>query len=93
MQIPSNTFQGSAAADLMVQSGHKMHLRKCLLLLLLLSRMPHLLQIPSDTFQGSAAADLMVNSGHRNIGLVYEDTPYGYGLGFSLIAAFTSREC
>jgi hypothetical protein len=34
----------------------------------------------------------MVNSGHKNIGLVYEDTPYGYGLGFSLIAAFTSRE-
>jgi hypothetical protein len=38
-----------------------------LLLLLLLSRMPHLLQIPSDTFQGSAAADLMVNSRNKSI--------------------------
>jgi ABC-type branched-subunit amino acid transport system substrate-binding protein len=55
-------------------------------------RLLHVLQVPSDTFQGSAAADLMVNSGHQNIALVYEDTPYGYGLGFAFIAAFTSRE-
>lgn len=47
--------------------------------------------VPSDTFQGSAIADLLVNSGHKNIGLVYEDTPYGYGLGFSFIASFTSH--
>ncbi|KAF6261902.1 periplasmic binding protein-like I [Scenedesmus sp. NREL 46B-D3] len=46
--------------------------------------------IPSDTYQGSAVADLVSNRGLKNIGLVYEDTAYGYGLGFSFIAAFTS---
>jgi ABC-type branched-subunit amino acid transport system substrate-binding protein len=92
---PSDTYQGGAAADLMVNINHspfsaistkyaQTHLLVTALLLFT--------QIPSDTYQGGAAADLMVNTNHKNIALVYEDTPYGYGLGFAFIAAFTSRE-
>jgi hypothetical protein len=30
--------------------------------------------------------------GGRNAGLVYEDSPYGYGLAFNFIAGFTKSE-
>lgn len=48
--------------------------------------------MPSDRYQGMAAADLIVRNGGRNVGVIYEDSPYGYGLAFSFIAAFTPRK-
>jgi ABC-type branched-subunit amino acid transport system substrate-binding protein len=49
-------------------------------------------QVPSDRYQGVAAAGLVARSGSRNVGLVYEDAAYGYGLAFNFIAGFTSGE-
>eukprot|EP00775_Hariotina_reticulata_P002127 gene2127-2446_t len=47
--------------------------------------------VPSDRYQGVAAAELVYRDGGRNAGLVYEDSPYGYGLAFNFIAGFTKR--
>jgi ABC-type branched-subunit amino acid transport system substrate-binding protein len=48
------------------------------------------LQVPSDRYQGVAAANLVYRNGSRNVGLVYEDAAYGYGLAFNFIAGFTN---
>lgn len=52
-------------------------------------RSDHCLQVPSDRYQGVAAANLVYGNGSRNVGLVYEDAAYGYGLAFNFIAGFT----
>ena len=51
-----------------------------------------LVQVPSDRYQGVALAKLMYQDGARAVGLVYEDSTYGYGLAFNFIAAFTNGE-
>eukprot|EP00775_Hariotina_reticulata_P002011 gene2011-2333_t len=45
--------------------------------------------VPSDKSQGGAAAKLLYQKGARNVGLVYEDTPYGYYLGANFLDGFT----
>jgi hypothetical protein len=50
------------------------------------------IQVPSDRFQGVAAADLVYRNGSRNVGVLYEDAAYGYGLAFNFIAGFTKGE-
>lgn len=44
-----------------------------------------------DRYQGVAAANLIFRRGGRNIGLVYENNQYGYGLAYNVIAGFTSQ--
>ncbi|KAF6254600.1 periplasmic binding protein-like I [Scenedesmus sp. NREL 46B-D3] len=56
-----------------------------------LSRADYFLRtVPSDRYQGVAAASLVYRQGGRNVGLVYDDSVYGYGLAFNFIAGFTS---
>jgi ABC-type branched-subunit amino acid transport system substrate-binding protein len=41
---------------------------------------------------GVAAAKSMYKKGAKNVGLVYEDTAYGYYLGSNFMDAFTKGE-